>query len=277
MTRPLDHMELQEPGAPARSDIVAQLARQIVAYRRAQGWLSLAVAVSVLLALAAGWFALRRPSEQAAQARDTASQAQRETHANTRATVKAQKQADDANAKAVGTIRYLQGKQGLPGIEGERGAPGAPGIAGRPGTTGKRGTSGPQGSRGITGPGGPPGTTGVQGPKGDAGAKGDSGDPGSKGDNGTGVLGPVGPIGPAGPDGPPGPAGDPGAQGDPGDSGPQGPPGDPGAQGPVGPAGPGGPAPSSFTFTVNDTTYTCTDPEGDLTYQCTPQAAGTDG
>lgn len=96
-------------------------------------------------------------------------------------------------------------------------------IQGIPGIPGLPGTAGAQGVPGVPGP---------------IGAKGDSG-----ADGGTG---------PAGPPGPAGPAGAAGADGAPGPAGPQGGPG------PAGPAGPAGQSafPFSFTFSVNNKTYT---------------------
>ena len=121
-----------------------------------------------------------------------------------------------------------------------------------------------------------------------------------------GVQGSPGPIGLTGPPGPPGPALTPaqiigsisfycsrqlcaipptqaqvrealeacardggcrGERGPEGPTGPQGPQGEPGAQGAP------GPRIESFTFTHAGVTYRCTDPDGDLAYDCAPTAA----
>lgn len=110
---------------------------------------------------------------------------------------------------------------------------------------------------------------------------------GERGDQGPqGPAGPSGRDGRDGVDGPPGPQGEPGVQGPPGvdgrpgQDGVQGEPGPPGAQGDPGPAGPpgadgvagvdgaAGPAPVSWTFTHQNKTYQCSDPDGDLAYDC---------
>lgn len=108
--------------------------------------------------------------------------------------------------------------------------------AGIQGLPGPLGSPGPPGIRGDIGPRGPQGLPGAQGPAGDA-----------------------GPQGPAGQQGDPGPKGDPGPQGPAGQNGPQ------------GSAGPTGPEPASFSFTMSDgTTYRCSDPEQDGSYECVP-------
>lgn len=90
----------------------------------------------------------------------------------------------------------------------------------------------------------------------------------------TGPQGPSGQDGSQGQQGPMGPEGPKGEKGDKGDSGGQaGPPGPEGPRGDVGPQGPG-PVMWTFTFTYTDllgthtVTYTCTDPDGDLMYNC---------
>jgi len=145
----------------------------------------------------------------------------------------------------------------------------------------------------CTGPAGkdaPPAENGKDGANGTPGAKGEAGARGADGvslpPSPDMVLAAVttycaggtcvGPVGPAGPpptaetvlaavqqvcannacQGPPGPAGPAGADGAPG------PQGEPGSQ---------GPAPSSFTFTWANNTYTCTpNPPGSTTYACDP-------
>ncbi len=96
-----------------------------------------------------------------------------------------------------------------------------------------------------------------------------SGAPGAQGP--VGASGPQGSTGETGPPGPPGPEG---AQGPPGPPGPQGPPGEPGvegAQGPPGPQGAQGPPVGSLTFlSVAGVAITCSDPEGDGQYTCSP-------
>lgn len=114
--------------------------------------------------------------------------------------------------------------------------PAAPSVEEIVGERGERGDSGPQGPPGRDGRDGAPGVAGVQGP-----------------------AGPAGPSGPAGVAGAAGPAG---PQGEPGEAGP------PGADGAPGATGPQGPAPSSWTFTHLNKTWTCSDPDGDLAYEC---------
>lgn len=138
--------------------------------------------------------------------------------------------------------------------EGPQGPPGIPGIQGPPGVQGPPGPQGDQGPRGF------------EGQEGDRGASGADGSDGTDGEDGTdGIDGQDGATGPAGPQGEPGPAGPPGPKGDKGDKG------DAGAPGPAG-------FPASWTFTVPsnapgqpDTTYTCSDPDGDHNYTCVQQ------
>jgi len=102
----------------------------------------------------------------------------------------------------------------------------------------KSGAAGPAGPQGLSGP------PGVQGVPGVRGLRGFMGKPGA-----TGAMGPTGATGPAG------------------DTGPKGEPGKNGDPGPTGPAG----YPDSFSFNViGGQTVTCTDPDGDHTYTCTP-------
>lgn len=123
------------------------------------------------------------------------------------------------------------------------------GEAGPQGVQGVQGIQGFQGLQGLQGP------QGEQGPRGETGPKGPRGFPGSNGQNGsTGIQGEVGPTGPAGPQGEIGPSGS------------------PGPQGPTGERGPAG-YPDSFTYTTQnglgqETTYVCTDPDGDHSYTC---------
>lgn len=130
-----------------------------------------------------------------------------------------------------------------------------------------------EGAEPIIGPQGPSGPQGPQGPPGAPGVAGQPGEDGRDGERGRdGREGPAGPRGPAGRDGEPGPAGDPGPSGPPGPAGPSGPPGPEGQGGSQGPAG----YPDSFTFTESnglgqETTYRCTDPDGDRNYQCQEQ------
>lgn len=157
---------------------------------------------------------------------------------------------------------------GRTGQAGQRGPAGRPGTPGLPGLKGERG---PKGDQGIIGPKGDPCLASVQpscvGPQGETGAQGATGDKGATGDTGaTGAKGDTGATGATG---------DTGAQGPQGDPGPQGPQGATGATGPQGPTGATGPAPASFSFTFVDgagqqVTFTCTDADGDLNYQCQP-------
>lgn len=120
------------------------------------------------------------------------------------------------------------------GPPGQRGLPGQQGIPGLPGQNGKDGQNGKPGAQGSPGPEGPyPPCVAMP----------------------SACVGPQGPQGPAGPQGPVGPAG------------PQGPSGNDGHDGSPGPQGP---EPDSFTFTYMGVTYTCTDPEKDGSYACTP-------
>lgn len=108
---------------------------------------------------------------------------------------------------------------------------------------------------------GPPGSRGTPGSAGEPGR--DSTVPGPTGPPGATVIGPTGPPGKdstvAGPPGVTGRPGSdstvPGPSGRPGPAGPSGAPGSPGAAGKDGQ--PGQP-PTSWTFTANGTTYTCT-------------------
>lgn len=110
------------------------------------------------------------------------------------------------------------------------------------------------------------------GERGDPGATGADGRDGRDGRDGLTVEGPQGPPGPEGASGTDGAAGPPGPQGEPGQDGLT------GAQGPPGPAGsdgaPGAPGspPVSFVFVAGGVTYTCTDPDGDLAYECSAVA-----
>lgn len=125
-------------------------------------------------------------------------------------------------------------------------------VAGPPGSRGEVGPTGPPGARGPSGPPGPPGPEGDRGKPGPSGSPGESGDDGAAGE--AGEDGAAGPPGPAGPQGEPGPAG---------------PRGEPGPRGPKGERGPTGPPPSSWTFTHDGTTYTCTPAsEGSTHYTC---------
>jgi len=136
---------------------------------------------------------------------------------------------------------------------------------------GPRGIQGVQGIQGLTGPPGPPGPVGPQGVQGFQGESGKAGSAGTNGADGkAGADGSSGPAGSPGADGPQGPKGDTGPQGPQGPKGEPGPKGDNGAQGETGPPG----YPTSFTFTQTDitgreTTYTCSDPDGDHQYTCT--------
>jgi hypothetical protein len=90
----------------------------------------------------------------------------------------------------------------------------------------------------------------------------------------TGLTGPrgfSGEDGTPGPTGSPGPTGAPGSQGLQGETGPQGLQGEVGPGGPEGPPGPEGPAgyPSQLLFILLDNTYwTCSDPDLDRVYAC---------
>lgn len=99
-------------------------------------------------------------------------------------------------------IRFIEGKQGIPGVAGADGI-GTPGPAGLTGPRGPAGESlpGPEGPSGesVTGPEGPSGES-VTGPDGDAGPPGSQGPPGPSGKDST-VPGPQGPPGPPGPPG----------------------------------------------------------------------------
>jgi type II secretory pathway pseudopilin PulG len=89
----------------------------------------------------------------------------------------------------------------------------------------------------------------------------------------TGPQGATGDTGPRGLRGLIGPKGATGATGAVGATGPQGPKGDPGKNGTDGAPGATGPAgyPSSFTFTsITGKQVTCTDPDGDHAYSCSP-------
>jgi hypothetical protein len=126
----------------------------------------------------------------------------------------------------------LDGRAGERGADGEDGAPGKDGRNGAPGEDGKDGTPGVNGNNGLNG-----------------------GD-GADGLNGVSVVGPQGADGPPGLDGAQGPQGEPGPQGDIGPQGEQGFPGFDGAP-PVG-------------WWIDG--QFCSDPDGDLIYECTEVA-----
>lgn len=93
--------------------------------------------------------------------------------------------------------------------------------------------------------------------------------PGCTGPQGlVGPGGPQGPVGPQGEVGTQGPPGPQGAKGDQGDKGDPCVPEDPACVGPKGDTGQQGPGPVIFTFEFQGTTYTCSDPDQDLMYQC---------
>lgn len=120
------------------------------------------------------------------------------------------------------------------------------------------GPVGPQGDVGLMGPQGPRGATGAQGAQGPQGPRGKTGATGASTTGMDGSQGPPGPQGEAGPVGAQGPQGQTGPQGQQGPAGPQ------------GPQGPQGESPNSITFTYLGVEYTCTDPDQDGNYQCTP-------
>lgn len=167
-------------------------------------------------------------------------------------------------------------------------------------TAGKPGRSGGLGPRGLPGTAGTRGPIGAPGPRGPMGIRGERGEQGLPGADSK-VPGPTGATGPQGAQGP-----EPTraqvlqaardfcaeqegrcivsvaridaalerycstheCRGSAGPTGPQGPAGADGAQGPPGPPGPGV---GSFTFTdATGQTQSCTDPEGDGSYACTP-------
>lgn len=152
-----------------------------------------------------------------------------------------------------GANKGSQGVPGQPGPRGERGERGwggKPGPAGTPGVNGVDGDDGEEGVQGDPGDPGAPGQTGAQGPPGKdgaAGAQGPKGDEGPKGSRGE-----QGPAGPAGPQGPKGDKGDKGDKGERGDTGPK---------------GDTGTLPTTLTFQLNGTEYTCTR-QGDNYYTC---------
>lgn len=142
-------------------------------------------------------------------------------------------------------VRQVEGLGVKPVVTADPGEPGPQGERGLPGPRGSPGPSGPMGETGMPGAPGEPGAAGTPGP---AGQRGETGPAGATGD--------TGPAGPAGERGPAGPAGPAGADGNDGETGPAG-------------------YPASFTFTTPGSlthppaTYTCTDPDGDHSYECT--------
>lgn len=203
--------------------------------------------------------------------------------------VRAQGTANQAQEQATGVAKCLLNSRGpkraarclnltlpvpQPGATGQAGRPGPQGRPGAQGLPGLRGERGPKGDPGDIGPQGTPCLASIEpdctGPKGDTGAAGDKGATGDTGAQGaTGAKGDTGAQGATGDTGAPGATG---AQGPPGDPGPQGPQG---ATGPQGPPGANGSPPASFSFTFVDgvgaqITMTCTDPDGDLNYTCSP-------
>lgn len=170
-----------------------------------------------------GYYALFPADQKSSNAQSTADQARRK--------------AQTADDRSIGNTRYLQGKQGAPGLAGEPGAPGVPGGEGARGPRGIRGLPGPAGMRGPAGADGSNGLLGGQG------------EPGPAGEDGK--------AGPAGPQGPKGDAGPAGPQGEPGAAGPQGPQGETGPQGPPGSLQPGTTFAGTCTNTDTGETFAC--------------------
>lgn len=119
----------------------------------------------------------------------------------------------------------------------------------------------------------------VPGPAGEAGEQGPAGprgEPGRDGRDGRDGVSPPCLLEPGrcvGPQGPPGRDGEDGRDGQdsivPGPQGPRGPAGaDSTVPGPPGPQGDSGPPIESFSFEWANQTYTCSDPDGDLVYEC---------
>lgn len=161
----------------------------------------------------------------------------RQTPARERITRKFLRQIDPLDCKGLPVEQAAeQGVGGRPHRPTERLSDPSPGPAGPPGAVGPAG-------RGFVGPVGPIGVTGGRGPVGPRGDRGETGEPGVPGE--------------------------PGPQGEPGES-IQGPAGEPGPAGREGAAGEPGRPPESFSFTHEGVTYVCSDPEGDLSYVCTP-------
>lgn len=125
----------------------------------------------------------------------------------------------------------------VPAADEDRAANGTDGVDGRDGRDGRDGDDGADGIS-VVGPAGVDGAPGTPGPDGQDGATGPSGAQGA--------------------------TGEPGPQGPPGQSvmGPQGEPGTPGVD------GTNGSPPTGFTFVAGGVTYTCTDPDADLAYEC---------
>ena len=124
---------------------------------------------------------------------------------------------DGSNDVSHQRVRFLHGRDGLPGRDGRDGPPGSPGFPGFPGhkgepglqgQVGKKGERGFRGDAGLQGPSGPQGNRGLQGV---AGPKGDMGPPGQNGLHG--LPGPTGPQGSQGVAGPKGDMGPPGIKG----------------------------------------------------------------
>jgi len=154
----------------------------------------------------------------------------------------------DANEARDALARQVEqlGEKPIAGPPGSRGDPddAKPGPRGPRGPAGERGDRGPTGKPGNSGKDGDAGSDGKTGKAGVDGAKGEKGEPGQEG-----VQGEPGPEGP---------------KGEPGEAGPR------GEQGPQGERGPAGPAPSSWTWTYNGVTYTCTPTsDGSTSYNCT--------
>jgi hypothetical protein len=135
-----------------------------------------------------------------------------------------------AEAAAAIALDQVKNDPRFKGPQGQRGAPCVPQV---PGCTGPMGPGGQNGSQGQEGPSGPSGTPGEPGP-------GPSDDQVLAGVSAYCTAHPVNCMGP------------------------QGDPGEPGAQGPP------GPAPTSLKFNFLGVPYTCTDPDGDTNYECSP-------
>lgn len=139
--------------------------------------------------------------------------------------------------KAIGVEPAIDANETIErGEQGDQGSDGRDGRDGQDGADGRDGTDGAPGDPGPSGPPGPPGADGTNGANGANGAVGSAGATGS--------------------------------QGPPGFDGAQGPQGETGVQGIPGLNGFDGSPPQSFRWTVDGVTFVCTDPDGDLHYEC---------
>lgn len=185
-----------------------ELAQQVQAQRRRNGWGYLVLGLALLVVCGALFYA-KVSADDAESARAEAESAKDAYRTLLAFCVNPETTKNECVYQVGESTPGAPGQSGDPGQPGQQGSPGVPGAPGQAGLTcieqlgvvacrGPRGKPGPVGSPGVNGPAGSPGETGKPGQPGDS------------------VTGPAGDNGPPGPPGPKGDQGDPGAQGPPG-------------------------------------------------------------